>query len=568
MLRHLSIKNFVIVDQMELEFSPGFTVLTGETGAGKSILIDALSLVLGERGDSNQVRQGSQRAEISAVFDISAQADLIAWLDENALQGEDTEDCLFRRIIDANGRSRAFINGYAATLQQLRAAGEYLVAIHSQHAHQLLLQKDAQRDLLDAFANCREQVQMVKTAYHYWQNQRQQRLTCEQQLSEFQEKREQLSWQVNELVELNFSISEWETLQSDHNRLSHLAGLLEATESAINILSENETAVLAQVAAVKNQLLQVVEYDSQLQAIIDLLESAQIQVQESTYELSHYRQQLDLDPQYLQEVDQRITTVHQTARRYHVLPEELPELLERLTGQLQALESGGNLEQLIEQENAAQLVYQEQAKKLSAQRIKAAKKMSQAVTQSIQTLAMADGAFSVMLNPLEQGGAYGLEQIEFQVAAHKSLQLKPLAKVASGGELSRISLAIQVIASKSGIVPTFVFDEVDVGIGGRVAEIVGKLLKQLGGSRQVLCITHLPQVAAAGDHHWQVTKSDIPDAQQVSSQIRILDETARVDEIARMLGGITITDATRKHAAEMLSGNLQASETGMNPDVV
>ena len=565
MLRHLRIKNFVIVEQMELEFASGFTVLTGETGAGKSILIDALSLVLGERGDSSQVRQGSQRAEISALFDIKARADLLEWLDENALQGEETEDCLLRRIVDATGRSRAFINGHAATLQQLRTVGEHLVAIHSQHAHQLLLQKDAQRDLLDAFANCREQVQSVKTAYQHWQHLRRQRETCERELSDYQQKHEQLSWQINELSELNFSISEWETLQADHNRLSHLAGLLEATELAIDVLSENEAAVLHQINVVKNQLQHVVEYDQQLQTSIDLLESASIQVQESIYDLRGYRQQLDLDPQYLQDIEQRISAIHQTARRYHVATEELPDLLEKLTAQLQLLENNGNLEQLTEQENAAQSAYQEQAKKLTAQRTKAAKKMSQTVTQSIQTLAMAGGTFSVALNPLEQAGAYGLEAIEFQVAAHKSLQLRPLAKVASGGELSRISLAIQVVASKSGIVPTFVFDEVDVGIGGRVAEIVGHLLKQLGSSRQVLCITHLPQVAAAGDHHWQVSKSEtsdtsnVYDTQQVYSQIQVLDATARVEEIARMLGGVTITDATRKHAAEMLNGNSQES---------
>ena len=565
MLRHLRIKNFVIVEQMELEFASGFTVLTGETGAGKSILIDALSLVLGERGDSSQVRQGSQRAEISALFDIKARADLLEWLDENALQGEETEDCLLRRIVDATGRSRAFINGHAATLQQLRTVGEHLVAIHSQHAHQLLLQKEAQRDLLDAFANCREQVQSVKTAYQHWQHLRRQRETCERELSDYQQKHEQLSWQINELSELNFSISEWETLQADHNRLSHLAGLLEATELAIDVLSENEAAVLHQINVVKNQLQHVVEYDQQLQTSIDLLESASIQVQESVYDLRGYRQQLDLDPQYLQDIEQRISAIHQTARRYHVATEELPDLLERLTAQLQLLENNGNLEQLTEQEKAAQSAYQEQAKKLTAQRTKAAKKMSQTVTQSIQTLAMAGGTFSVALNPLEQAGAYGLEAIEFQVAAHKSLQLRPLAKVASGGELSRISLAIQVVASKSGIVPTFVFDEVDVGIGGRVAEIVGHLLKQLGSSRQVLCITHLPQVAAAGDHHWQVSKSEtsdtsnVYDTQQVYSQIQVLDATARVEEIARMLGGVTITDATRKHAAEMLNGNSQES---------
>lgn len=559
MLKHLSIQNFVIVDRMALEFSPGFTVLTGETGAGKSILIDALSLVLGERGDANQIRQGCERAEISALFDIRTLTELSTWLNEQDLQG-DTDDCLLRRILDSSGRSRAFINGHAATLQQLRSAGEYLVAIHSQHAHQLLLQKDAQRELLDAFAHCRELAQDVKTAYKNWQNLQRQRIVCEQQLSDILDKREQLVWQIGELSDLNVSCIEWESLQTDHHRLSHLAGLVEATESAIDALSENETAVFARINTVKSQLQQVAEYDAQLQAMIDLLESAQIQVQESIYELRHYRQQLDLDPQFLQEIEQRLAAIHHLARRYRVQPEELPDLLEKLMAQRDALDHAGNLDQLTEQEHTALQSYQAQARKLSTKRAKAAKEMSQAVTESMQTLAMTGGIFSVTLAALEQGGANGLEQVEFQVAAHKSLPLKPLAKVASGGELSRISLALQVITSSSGMAPTLIFDEVDVGIGGRVAEIVGQLLRRLGHTRQVLCITHLPQVAATGDHHWQVMKSGTEGGRQINSQIKVLDASARIEEIARMLGGVTITDATRRHAAEMLHGNTEPTE--------
>jgi DNA repair protein RecN (Recombination protein N) len=559
MLKHLSITNFVIVERMELEFSSGFTVLTGETGAGKSILIDALSLVLGERGEASQIRQDCPRAEISALFDISTLSDLSAWLDENDLQG-DAEECLLRRTLDSSGRSRAYINGYAATLQQLRAAGEHLVAIHGQHAHQLLLQKDAQRELLDAFAHCRELAQRVKTEYKNWQDKRRRRTACEQQLADLQDKREQLLWQISDLTALNFSQTEWENLQSDHYRLSHLAGLLEATESAIDALSDNEAAVFGRINAVKSQLQQVVEYDPQLQTMIDLLESAQIQVQESIYELRHYHQQLDLDPQSLQEMEQRLAAIHHLARRYHVSPEELPDLLENLTTQRDALDDAGNLQKLIEQENAAFQTYQALAAELSVKRAKAAQEMSQAVTESMQTLAMAGGAFSVSLSALDQGGADGLEQVEFQVAAHKSLQLKPLAKVASGGELSRISLAIQVITSRSGMAPTLIFDEVDVGIGGHVAEIVGQLLKRLGRSRQVLCITHLPQVAVTGDHHWQVMKFVADGSQQVNSRIMVLDESARIAEIARMLGGVKITEATLGHAAEMLRDNQKSVE--------
>ncbi|HBV21562.1 MAG TPA: DNA repair protein RecN, partial [Nitrosomonas sp.] len=551
MLKLLSIRNFVIVEQMELEFLSGFTVLTGETGAGKSILIDALSLALGERGDSSQVCQGHDRAEISALFDITALPDLAEWLTEHDLQG-DPDACLMRRVLDANGRSRAFINGHTATLQQLRAAGEYLVSIHSQHAHQALLQKEAQRDLLDAFADCCTHAQTVKTAYQDWQAIQRQRVACEQQLSEFREKREQLEWQQRELSELNFIADEWSTLQADHNRLSHLASLIEATETGVHQLSEHETAALSQINSVKSQLQNMLAYDHQLQAVVDLLESAQIQVQESIYELRHYRQQLDLDPQYLQEVDQRMTAIHGMARKYRVTPEELPDLLEKLNTQIAVLDSGGNLEKLAEQENAAQKKYRKLAEKLRAKRLKSAKELAHAVTDSMQTMAMAGGRFSVTLDLLEQGSAHGLEQVEFQVAAHKGLPLRPLAKVASGGELSRISLAIQVITSQTGTVPTLVFDEVDVGIGGHVAEIVGQLLKRLGSTRQVMCITHLPQVAATGDHHWQVAKSTQSDSQQILSQITVLNKQERVDEIARMLGGVKITEATRKHAAEML----------------
>ncbi len=559
MLKQLSIRNFVIVELMELGFSSGFTVLTGETGAGKSIMIDALSLALGERGDSSQIRQGCERAEISALFDVEALPDLQDWLEENSLIG-DPESCLLRRVLDDTGRSRAFINGHPATLQQLRTAGEFLVVIHSQHAHQALLQRAAQRDLLDAFADCSELARTLKKAYQAWQDLRQGRMACEQQLSESREKLERLEWQKQELASLNVTVDEWERLQADHNRLSHLAGLLEATETGIALLSDNEASAVSQINSVKTQLQHLLEYDNQLQTIIDLLDSAQIQVQESIYELRDYRQQLDLDPQHLQEIEQRVTAIHNMSRKYHVDPDALPHLLESVCSQIDALESGGNLEQLEAQEHAAESTYQQLAEKLSMERQKAGKKMARAVTEAMQTIAMAGGEFSIELDTLEQGNAHGQEQIEFCVSAHKGMALKPLAKVASGGELSRISLAIQVITSQVGTVPTLVFDEVDVGIGGSVAEIIGQLLRQLGRSRQVMCITHLPQVAAMGDQHFQVTKTEDGDSQHVQSKITKLDDRARIDEIARMLGGVKMTEATHKHATEMLRN----STSGMN----
>ncbi len=552
MIKHLSIKDFVIVDHIALEFMPGFTVLTGETGAGKSILIDALTLALGERGDAGQIRLGCDRAEINATFDISGLPNLLHWLEDNDLQG-DPDMCILRRIVDTSGRSRSYINGHAVTLQQLRSAADYLIAIHSQHAYQSLLQKDSQRELLDAFAGCNALAETVKKSYRYWQECHQQRIAKEQNAAESREKREQLEWQLQELSALNFSREEWQAMNIDHSRLSHVASLLAAAENGIDLLSERENAVLAQMSAISSQLHQLLEYDPQLQVITDLLDSAQIQLQESVYELKHYRQNLDLDPIALQNIEQRLSSIHALARKFRVTPEQLPGLQESLSLQLETLGSDADIAQWQALEAAAHADYLERAKELSAIRQKACERLSQQVSAAMQTLAMAGGEFAVALMPSDQGTVNGLEQIEFQVTAHHGLPLRPLAKVASGGELSRISLAIQVVTSKVGVVPTLIFDEVDVGIGGQVAEIVGQLLRKLGKERQVLCVTHLPQVAATGDYQWQVVKSaSAAGNQQVLSKITSLDQQGRIDEIARMLGGVNITEVTRRHAAEML----------------
>jgi len=555
MLRFLSIQDFVIVDRVELEFAPGFTVLTGETGAGKSILIDALSLALGERGEAGQIRNGCERAEISAEFDVSGLPGLADWLRENDLQndGDDSGTCLLRRVIDASGRSRSFINGRSATLQQLRAAGEKLIDIHGQHAHQSLLRNEAQRDLLDAFCGSRELAQTVAAAYRRWQSLQQQRMAWEQNAIAFLQEREQLQWQVRELATLNFSPGEWQALQADHSRLSHAASLLEATQMGLEILSEGELASLAQINAVIARLQSLLDYDSSLKTALDLLESAQIQLQEAVYELGHYQQRLDLDPQRLQEMEQRLTAIHAAARKYRVTPDELPYLLATSTARLEELAQGGDGEALAKEEAAAREEYLKLARKLTAARDKAARTLAQQVSTAMQTLAMAGGEFAVALTPLQQGNAHGMEQIEFQVSAHQGLPLRPLAKVASGGELSRISLAIQVITSKIGTAPTLIFDEVDAGIGGRVAEIVGAMLKKLGEERQVMCVTHLAQVASAADQQWQVVKSADPaNGGKITSRITVLDQQQRIEEIARMLGGVKITETTRQHAAEML----------------
>lgn len=555
MLKFLNIHDFVIVDRMEIEFAPGFTVLTGETGAGKSILIDALSLALGERGDAGEVRKGSKRAEISAEFDISKSPELVDWLRENDLEGQDDDKsvCLMRRVIETGGRSRGFINGRSATLQQLRTAGEKLVDIHGQHEHQSLLRSEAQRDLLDAFSGSRELAQAVSSGYRRWQNLQQSRMKWEQNAESIVREREQLELQNRELTALNFSPDEWQALQADHSRLSHSASLLEATQACLEIISEGESASLVQINSVISRLKGMLQYDSNLKGILEILESSQVQLQEAVYELGHYQQRFELDPQSLHEMEERLSEVHAVARKYRVFPDELPNLLKTITKQLEEFSQGGDGEAMAKEEAIAKDVYLKLAKKLSVVRDGAGRKLSQQVTSAMQTLAMEGGKFAVTQLPLEEGNAYGLEQIEFQVSPHQGLPLRPLAKVVSGGELSRISLAIQVITSKVGVAPTLIFDEVDAGIGGRIAEIVGGLLKKLGTERQVMCVTHLAQVASAGDQQWQVAKSaDLTNDGDILSRITALKDQERVEEIARMLGGVKITDTTRKHAAEML----------------
>lgn len=555
MLVHLTIRDFVIVDWAELTFKPGFTVLTGETGAGKSILIDALMLVLGERGEVGQIRHGCERAEIMAEFDINSIPGLQDWLREKDLQA-DPGVCLLRRILDVNGRSRSYINGCSVTLQQLRAAGEQLVDIHGQHAHQSLLRGEIQRDLLDGYAGNGELAKAVATAYQHWQQLHQQQLAWERDAAHFLQEREQLEWQLQELSAPNFSLEAWQILQADYNRLSHTANLLEAAESSLEILSESESAALGQLHTVLARLRHLLDYDSHLKSPYDLLETTQVQLQEAVYELKHYQQSLDLDPQRLQLTEERMTVIHTLARKYHIPPEEIPDLLERTIQRLQELGGDADGSDLAAAASSAKTTYDELANTLSIARRKAAETLACQVTRAMQTLAMSGGCFDIVLTPFSHGNAHGREQIEFQVSTHQGLPARPLAKVASGGELSRISLAIQVITSQVGTAPTLIFDEVDVGIGGRVAEIVGKLLKQLGKTRQVLCITHLPQVASMGDQHWQVFKTtELTADKAVLSSIRSLNGQERIEEIARMLGGVNITATTRKHAAEMLQRN-------------
>ena len=549
MLRALTIRDFVIVDNLELEFQPGFTVLTGETGAGKSILIDALELVLGERGEAIVVRQGAERAEISAEFDIGGAPALSSWLSEHEL-GADADACLLRRVIDATGRSRAFINGRPATIAQLREAGEHLVDIHGQHQHQSLLRAPAQRELLDAFGGLQALVSSASALYRSWQQHAQRQEAFETQSAARLAEREQLAWQARELEALSFSQEAWDTLVGDHARLSHAASLIEGAQFGLEALSEGDGSALSQLNAVIARLNTLLAFDSTLADALGVLDPARIQIQEAVYTLRHYQQKLDLDPQRLRDIERRLDAVHSICRKYKIEPEGIPELHATTRKRLAEIEATADPELLKKLEAEARAAYMAEAQKLSAGRTAAAGKLAAEVTAAMQTLAMTGGVFEVALDKLAEPALYGLEHVEFRVAAHRSMAPQPLAKVASGGELSRLSLAIQTVTSWVAQVPTLVFDEVDAGIGGRVAEIVGHMLKQLGRKHQVMCITHLPQVAASADHQWQVARSETK--AKVSSRVTTLDREQRVDEIARMLGGARITETTRKHAAELL----------------
>ncbi len=549
MLQRLTIQDFVIVARLELEFGAGFTVLTGETGAGKSILIDALALALGERADAIAVREGAARADVTAEFDMTGNKPLQSWLIEHDLTGDEGV-CLLRRVVESNGRSRGFINGHAATAAQLREAGDFLVDIHGQHQHQSLSRPAAQRALTDAYGGLEVPAAQVTEAWRVWQRRREERLAFEGDAAAINAERERLEWQLQELDALKLTPGEWIAVGAEHVRLAHAASLIEAAQAGVEILVEGEGAALAQLNGVIARLKPLLQHDPRLKDILDALEPAQIQMQEGAGALRRYGERTDLDPKRLREVEQRLDALHTAARKYRVDPDALPELAAHTRERLAELGAGGDPETLRKREAEAEAAYRDAATKLTAGRKKAAKKLAVAVTAGMQDLAMQGGVFEVALQPLESPAAYGLEQIEFRVAPHQGATPQPIAKTASGGELSRLSLAIQTVLSRVARVPTLIFDEVDVGIGGRVAEIVGRMLQSLGAKHQVMCITHLPQVAAAADQQWQVSKAGVRG--KVISSVAPLNAAGRVEEIARMLGGVKITDTTRKHAAEML----------------
>jgi len=549
MLLQLNIRDFAIVDRLELEFAGGFGALTGETGAGKSILVDALSLVLGERADASVVRTGAEKAEVSAEFAVTPDSPFAAWLKGNDF---DTESCILRRVVDASGRSRAWLNGTAATLGQLREAAEYLCDIHGQHAHHSLLRGDAQRALLDAHAGGQALVREVAERFADWRKLREARKAAEQDVEATARERELLDWQVKELEALGFEPQAWQDTEQEQRRLGHAASLLEASDAALAALDDGDAGALNSLQHEGGRLTELTAVDPELGEAAQLFEGALIQLEESALALRRYRDRLDLDPARLGELDARIDAVTQMARKHRVPPEGLPDVLASLHARLAELTLAADPVALAALEKAAAAAYHKVAKRLSKERQHAAKKLGEAVTQAMQELAMPGGRFEIVLDALVEGASYGLETVEFLVTANAGQPPRPLAKVASGGELSRIGLALQVIASQSHAAGTLIFDEVDVGIGGRVAEIVGRMLKQLGSDRQVLCVTHLPQVAACAHWQWSIRKETA--AGSTVSRVEPLDKAGRVEEIARMLGGVKITETTRQHAREMLGG--------------
>ncbi len=551
MLRVLAVRDYVIVDRVEIEAGAGFTVLPGEPGAGQSILVDALELLVGGRAGADVVREGAERAELSAEFDVPARGPLAEYLAANGLDG-DPGALLLRRSIDRSGRSRCFINGHAATLAQAREAGEWLLDIHGQHAHQSLLRGAAQSELLDAHAGIGAQVAECSAAHRAWKRLEALAAEAAAQFEKREAERRELAEKVADLDRLGAGEAEWDAVSAEHQRLSHGSSLVAGAQSSLEALAESDGACVTQLGAVASRLRALSEHDAALVPIVELLDSAGAQAGEAARELRSYASKVDLDPAALRVAESRIEALHAAARRYRARPAELHALAAAARARLAELDLAGDPDALSKEVSAAQARYRTLAGAVSAKRKSAAAALSKSVTAGMQKLAMAGGRFSVALAALDAPAAHGLEDVEFQVSSHESLPLRPLAKVASGGELSRISLAIHLVAAKSSPVGTLLFDEIDSGIGGAVAEIVGKSLARLGRERQVLCVTHLPQVAAQGNDQWSVSK--VPVRGRIQSTVARLGKAERVEELARMLGGTSITATTRRHAAEMLEG--------------
>ena len=554
MLTQLTINNFAIVRQLEIELAKGMSVITGKTGAGKSIAIDALGLCLGQRVESAMVREGQERAEICASFHLEPHNPAYHWLQEQELQDPDNPtECILRRVISADGRSKAFINSTPVSAAQLKEVGQYLIHINGQHASQLLLKNDYQLQLVDNFAQHSNLLEQMRADYQTWKNLHGQVQSFQQKLAENEAKKQLLQYQVEELDEFNLRPDEYLELEEEQRRLSNSEQLTQLCQSALQILSENETVNVDTMLYRSIQYLgELTELDSRYESAQNLLNEALIQVQEATSEIQHLASNIEQDPMLLQEVEQRMGQALQLARKHNVKPEELVEWHKKLKAELTALLDFSESEELlIEQEKAAFAQMQATAKALTASRQKAAQKLATQVTASIKKLAMENAEFYVEIkSDQEKIGSNGAEQVIFTLRSNLGQQPQPLAKVASGGELSRISLAIQVLTSDQSAIPTLIFDEVDVGISGATAAVVGKLLRQLGDKCQVLCVTHLPQVACCGHHQFNVEKFTV--GEKTETKMTALSQEERIPALARLLGGSQITDLALANAREML----------------
>ena len=550
MLRALALRDFVIVESLDLELATGFTALTGETGAGKSILVDALGLVLGARADPGVVRPGAERADLCAEFDVTGLEAARGWLEANDLEEEGGESCLVRRTIDRAGRSRGFVNGRPATASQLRELGECLVDIHGQHEHQWLTQRDYQRRLLDAFAGSESHARESARLFADWRRAKEARAARERAQESSVREREFLRDEIRDLESLAFTPESWAEESAEHRRLAHAQELIAHCRAALEAADEAEPSATGLIAMAASRLDQAAEVDPALADAKRDLETAAAHAAEAAHSLRRYLQRIEPDPARLEALERRLRAVHDAARRLRIEPAGLPEALAARRARLEEIGGDESLEVLRSREAAAQAAYGEAAGTLSSMRRDAARRLGEEVTRRLQGLAMEGGRLEVSLEPLAEPASHGLEGIEFRVAAHAGQPVGPVGKVASGGELSRLALAIQVLMGGRAGTPTLVFDEVDAGIGGRVAEIVGSLLAELSRHQQVLCVTHLPQVAARARHQLRVAKQ--AQARGTVATVEALDAAGRVEEIARMLGGARITETTRRHAEEML----------------
>lgn len=554
MLTHLTIQNFTLVDHLDLDFKSGMTVITGETGAGKSIVLDALGQTLGDRAEAQRVRKGAQRADISASFDISKVKAAMRWLKENDLQLEDApSECLLRRVINNEGKSRSYINGQPATLQQLRMLGEMLIDIHSQHEHQSLLLKDTHRRLLDEFAGQSELAQQVRQAFREWRSRLEHYTQLRDSAAEVSARFQLLSYQVQELELLGLQPNELEQLETEQRSLANAEDILRGSQQLAALCSDDEQGLAVNMHRALHILRDLPEKTAALREAEQLLISAQIQVEEAQREIDHHLDAFSLDPERLLEVETRLSAIYDIARKHRINPEQLPDLIAQLTAELNALQSGdATLDILAQQVVDAEKQFRSLAESLSVSRHKAGVKLAKQVNAQLHTLAMQNACLLVSLIPLtEAPSMHGLEDVEFLISTNPGQPPRSLGKVASGGELSRISLAIQVVTAQTSATPTLVFDEVDVGIGGATADVVGKLLRQLGDKGQVICVTHLAQVASKGHQHLQVNKTSSQSSAE--STLINLEGEAKVEEIARMLGGASITEQSLAHAREMLS---------------